>query len=232
MLCLSFAAPFCGPFGDFELGQRGLCTPEYVDPYFLEDLISTYQNVTFVMMHGGQDFDDGSSGDVPFYNGTMFDHTLELMSRYGNTVLEISAMLAVNAPPNAGYRNPLAFENLAKAVEANMQSRTIYGSDANQFPGGVSSYLISTVESLIAAGLSEEERCAILVDLPKQVYGIPASTKMPTPPMGTSAPSSAMTPSTSDPSVAPAPTTGPTSSAMTSCALKAVTYASAVALLL
>ncbi|KAL3925139.1 MAG: hypothetical protein SGILL_000611 [Bacillariaceae sp.] len=164
--------PFCGPFGDFILGQRGLCTPEYVDPYFLEDLIAEYSNVTFVMMHGGQDFDDGASGDVPFYNGTFFDHTLELMSRYDNMVLEISAMLAANAPPAKGYRNPLAFENLVKAVEAGMMDRTIYGSDGNQFPGGISSYLTSTVESLIAVGLSKEERCAILVDLPKELLAV------------------------------------------------------------
>ncbi|KAL3894709.1 MAG: hypothetical protein SGARI_007654, partial [Bacillariaceae sp.] len=149
------------PIAAIHIGTR-LCSPEYVDPYFLEDLIVAYPNVTFILMHGGQDFDDGSTGDVPFYNGTMCDHTLELMSRYDNTVLEISAMLAANAPPSSGYRNPLAFENLVKVVEADMQSRTIYGSDANQFPGGISSYLTSTVEPLIAAGLSEEERCSIL----------------------------------------------------------------------
>jgi predicted TIM-barrel fold metal-dependent hydrolase len=187
-----------------------------VDPYYLEDLISTYSNVTFVLMHGGQDFSDGTSEDVPFYNGTMFDHTLELMSQYDNTVLEISAMLASTAPPNEGYRNPLAFENLVKAVDAGMQDRMIYGSDANQFPGGISSYLMSTVESLIAAGLSDEERCAILVDLPKEVYKIPDTTPE------TAAPSSVDTPGSSDLTKAPSTTTtsGPTS-APTSSAVSA-----------
>jgi predicted TIM-barrel fold metal-dependent hydrolase len=197
------AAPFCGPFGDFILGQRGLCTQEYVDPYFLEDYIATYSNVTFVMMHGGQDFDDGTSGDIPFYNGELFDHTLDLMGEYDNLVLEISAMLALNPSPDTSYRNPLAFENLLKVVDAGMQFRTLYGSDSNQFPGGMTTYLISTVDSLIDAGFTEEERCWILVDFPKQVYNIPNMTDS-IPPAGTAMPSG----SDSEPS---APTSAPTS---------------------
>ncbi|KAG7359459.1 amidohydrolase [Nitzschia inconspicua] len=202
--------PFCGPFGDFILGQRGLCTPEFVDPFYLEDYISTYSNVTFVMMHGGQDFDDGTSGDVPFYNGELFDHSLDLMGKYENIVLEISAMLATEAPDDASYRNPLAFENLLKVVEAGMQERTIYGSDANQFPGGIISYLISTVNSLIAAKFSEEERCRILVDFPKEVYNIPEA-NVSTPsvaPVGT--PSSSASTSTTMPSDHGLSTSAPT----------------------
>lgn len=187
-----------------------------------------YANVTFVIMHGGQDFDDGASGDVPYYGGELFDHTLELMSKCDNTVLEISAMLATNAPPEVSYRNPLAFENLLKVVSAGMQDRTLYGIDSNQFPGGLTAYLISTISSLIAAGFTEQERCSILVEFPKEVYSIPEMTNaIPSAaPEGTSTPIMSMSTDT-DPQTA-APTASPSSSTKKNFLSKDVLLATAV----
>jgi hypothetical protein len=211
-----------------------LCLPEYVDPYYLEDFIANYPDVTFVLMHGGQDFAEVDDTDIPYYNGTNFDHTIDLMERYDNIVLEISAMLAGTVEEDGTtvtYRNPLAYENLLKVVSAGMQGRSIYGSDANQFPGGIASYLYSTIVSLINAGLSEEERCAVLVTNPKEVYNIPDSSIPPgtTAPTtgtgGTPAPSSTGTAPPSPTTTTIAPTMAPTVSEANSNGLRS-TYLS------
>jgi Amidohydrolase len=169
-----------------------LCTPEFVDPLYLEDYIAAYPEVTFILMHGGQDFADSPV----FYNGTNFDHTIELMEEYDNVYLEISAMLAREPPPDFDtFRNPLAYENMLKVVDAGLQNRTSYGSDANQFPGGMLNYIHSTVVTLTEAGYTEDERCHTLVTLPKMIYGVseeglpPVAGPTPTtPPSATSGP--------------------------------------------
>lgn len=58
----SGTTPFCGPFGDIILGQRGCCDPEYVNPAFLEPLIQDYPEVSFVLLHIGSDFLDENEG--------------------------------------------------------------------------------------------------------------------------------------------------------------------------
>lgn len=199
--------PFCGAFGDFILGERGLCTEPFVDPYVLEPLIAAYQNVRFILMHGGQDFAQPGNGEgIPFYNGTNFDHTIAILKRYtNNTVLEISAMLAVDDNTNE-YSNPLAFENLQKIVAAGLQHRTLYGSDSNQFSGGMLPYLNSTIHSMIQAGFTQEERCNVLVDNPKKYYNIPLDeTNNPT-----TTPSTTLPP----PLIMVPPSIAPTSSSM------------------
>jgi predicted TIM-barrel fold metal-dependent hydrolase len=109
--------PFCGPFGDLILGQKGLCTPEYVDPFFMLSYVVAYPDVTFVLMHGGQDFAGPDDPFVPFYNGTNFDYSVDLASKYDNVYIEISAMLDRNEEEGYAYENPLALENLRKLVE-------------------------------------------------------------------------------------------------------------------
>lgn len=161
--------PFCGPFGDFILGQKGNCDPEYVDPYFLEPFIQAFPDVTFVLMHGGQDFSPPDDPIVPFYNGENFDHSVELANKHSNVYIEISANL--DRTEDGEYENPLAMENLRKLVTGGVQAKTIYGGDANAFPGRLLDYLNSTVVSLIDAGFTETERCNVLVANTLEAYG-------------------------------------------------------------
>jgi hypothetical protein len=48
--------PFCGIFGDIMFGYWECCEEQYVDPSFLEPLLTEYSNVTCILRHSGFGF--------------------------------------------------------------------------------------------------------------------------------------------------------------------------------
>jgi len=179
--------PFCGALGEMMLGYRGCCSPEYVDPTLLEDLMIEYaERVTFVLVHAGADF--LPSDDENYYNGTMVDQSLALAAAHENVYLEISAFLRLDDPGNetAVEVYPGGALILEKIQQAGLAHKTMYGSDANHFPGGMAPYLATAITRLQEAGFTEEERCMILGTTAIQVFGLDLSSTTTATPMSNS----------------------------------------------
>ena len=160
--------PFCGPMGAFILGTPGCCGPEYVDPSYMENLIQEYTNTTFVLVHAGADFLPPT--DEYFYNGDNVEKSLRLAGAYDNVYLEISAFLRQDENQTDVYKAGVSIlENIAGAGLAH---KTIYGSDVNHRPNAMTAYLSTTVEKLIDAGFTDEERCMILAENTIAIFGL------------------------------------------------------------
>lgn len=143
--------------------------------------------------------------DLPNYNGTLVDEAISLAQLYPNVYLEISAFLRKDE--NGEYLRPLAQINLQKVVDAGLADRVIYGSDVNQFPGGILPYMIAAIPSLIEAGFSDEDRCLALEGNSKKVFFKERTTGS-----ATDAPASPVQTFSPVPSPTSAPTHSPTSS--------------------
>lgn len=163
--------PFCGPFGAAILGRPGCCGPEYVNPAFMEDLVKEYTNTTFVLVHVGADFLDPT--DEFYYNGENVGTSISMAQTYDNVYLELSAFLRQD---NGTDVYPGGNAILEQIADAGLAHKTFYGSDVNQSPGSILPYLSGTIEKLITAGFTEEERCMILGQNSAKVFGMEAAT--------------------------------------------------------
>ena len=132
--------------------------PAYTDPRYLEAAIASYPDASFVLGHACYDFLEEDIDDL--------DVCFDLMSRYDNVWLEISAL------GSDEERAEQYGEVIQRIRDEGFVERTLYGSDGPQRPGFVGSYLQSTVSAMKAAGYSAEEAGAVLSGNFAGLYGV------------------------------------------------------------
>ncbi len=118
----------------------------YTNAAWLEDAISRYPDVRFILGHLGHDFEPDFTEPL--------DTVLDLAERYDNVLLEPSAL-----GDEDGFRLPWA---MLQIHQRDLVSRTLYGSDGPQSPGFVGRYLGEALEAMDAAGYTVEEAAAVL----------------------------------------------------------------------
>jgi len=161
------------PFCIMDSAVTACCERDYVDPLRIEDFISFYRNVTFVLLHSGFDF--LPAGHALNYNGSLVKSAIGLAKKYPNVILETSAMHAQYA--NGTLKYPGGDEVYAAMHDANVSDRVIWGSDANHQMGFVKQVLESSIRALRNAGFSQEERCWALSGASRHVFGLDEVTK-------------------------------------------------------
>jgi predicted TIM-barrel fold metal-dependent hydrolase len=186
--------PFCGPLGE-AVGIRTCCQREYVDPTLLEPLFSAYSNVTFILLHSGFDF--LPPGDALNYNGSLVDAAIAMALSHPNVFLEISALHAQDM--DGTFRYPGGDEVVGRIANAGLASRMMWASDANHVQGTMALNLMSAIDAMVMAGLTDEERCASLSGISRSMFWSEA---------GTGDDITAATPSMQSPSAAPSTTSG------------------------
>lgn len=164
--------PFCGALGKM-FGINACCSPEYVNPLFLNNTVSTYANTSFVLLHSGFDF--LPPDDENYYNGSLVDASIELALLHENVYLEISALHAQTS--NGTDKYPGADEALIKISNAGLSHRVIWASDGNHNEGSVLLNLQRGIESMIQANFTDEERCLALTENPMNVFNLELPTE-------------------------------------------------------
>lgn len=148
--------------------KKACCSRPYVDPDLLDDLIGRYPNVTFLLLHAGHDF--LPPDDENYYNGTLVDAAIDVARAHDNVYLEISAMHAQH--PNGTLKYPGADAELVRMVDAGVADKVIWGSDANHLEGTLLPVLATSIEAMIDAGFTEEQRCMALSGLSRTIFGL------------------------------------------------------------
>ena len=130
------------------------------DPAGLERAIAKYPNVPFIMGHLGYDFN---------HEGYSFsEKVFELASRYSNVYLEISAFGdSIHDPDGAEMRSMLEIIKARRLI-----SRTIYGSDGPNVPGGTKKYLAGTIKAMEQIGYTHAEAEAVLAKTTRRLFKI------------------------------------------------------------
>ena len=130
--------------------------PAYTDPRYLEEAIATYPDAEFVLGHACYDFLEENLDNL--------DACLDLMARYDNVWLEISALGSDTRDDYGSLIQRLRDDGLTQ--------RTLYGSDGPQRPGFVGSYLQTTLTAMQDAGYSADEAQAVLAGNFAQLYDV------------------------------------------------------------
>lgn len=195
--------PFCGPIGA-AVGLEACCSREYVAPSLLTGLIEEYPETTFILLHAGHDF--LPAGDVNYYNGTLVDESIQLAQDYPNVYLEISAMHAETVPDEEDdFKYPGGQEEIRRMVEAGVVDKIIWASDGNHIQGALVEVMKESFEDMIAAGMTDKERCMSLSGRSRMIFGMdddaagttdgnpPSSTPIPAPTPTTSAAAGSLT---------------------------------------
>lgn len=162
--------PFCGPLGE-QLGLELCCKKEYVDPKLLIPKIQAYPDVTFVLLHAGHEFLPHDSSD--FYNFTFVDDSIAMAKEYPNVYISLSAMFALDKNKNV-LKYPGGLQNVQKMRRANVTHKVLWGSDASYFRGQIKPVLIRSVQAMVRAGFTQEERCWALQGAARHVFQIPS----------------------------------------------------------
>ena len=132
--------------------------PAYTDPRYLEEAIRSYPDADFILGHACYDFIEDDIDEL--------ETCLDLISRYDNVWLEISA-LGSSEERAEQYR-----EVIQRIRDGGFIGRTLYGSDGPQRPGFVGIYLQNTVDAMQAAGYSADEASAVLSGNFSALYGV------------------------------------------------------------
>lgn len=139
-----------------------------MDPTLLSDLIGRHPNVTFILLHAGHDF---LPTDNPnYYNGTLVDAAIEVAQSHPNVYLEISAMHAQH--PNGTLKYLGGNQALEKMVDVGLTDRVIWGSDANHQQGTLLPVVATSLQAMIDAGFTEEERCMALSGTARNIFDL------------------------------------------------------------
>lgn len=131
--------------------------PAYTDPRYLEAAIAAYPDADFVLGHACYDFLEEDLDNL--------DACFDLLSRYDNVWLEISAV-------GSDARGDEYSTLIQRIRDEGFVERTVYGSDGPQRPGFVGTYLQTTVAAMQAAGYSAEEAQAVLSGNFATLYGV------------------------------------------------------------
>ena len=118
----------------------------YTEAQFLEEAITAYPDVPFILGHLGHDFEPDFTEPL--------DVVLELAQRHENVWLEPSAL-----SDDADFRLPYAMDRMR---QDGLVDRIIWGSDGPQSPGFVDRYVDATVEAMLASDYSVDEAQAVL----------------------------------------------------------------------
>jgi len=162
--------PFCGPLGAM-FGLKACCSQEYVSPSLLAPLVEQYAETTFVLLHSGHDY--LPIEDINFYNGELVDESIALAQKFPNVYLEISALHSETDPSKEDdFSYPGGLALLQKIVNAGLTNKMIWGSDANHVQGRLVEAMKESFEDMIAAGMTDEERCQSVAGLSKTIFGL------------------------------------------------------------
>ncbi len=134
--------------------------PPYTDPAFLEDAITRYPDVVFILGHLGFDFLNGEEGAL--------ETCIALAKAHANVFLEPSAFGSTSGDPDQVFL-PHALQRIR---DEGLVDRTIYGSDGPQSPGFVKTYSERTAYALTEAGYSADEAAAVFSGNFARVFGV------------------------------------------------------------
>ena len=128
--------------------------PTAYDPKYLEQLVTRYSDVTFVLLHVGQ-------GDRRAVLSA-----LDLAERHANVALELSALgrptvLDEMGQPSMSMEPQFPFV-IAEIKRRNLVSRALFGSDGPQLPGFPAAYLARLVTEMQRQGYSTAELTGFL----------------------------------------------------------------------
>lgn len=148
-------------FTPFPGGQN---KPAFYDPSNLENTITNYPSVKFVLGHVGQ-------GDP-----AAVEHSLDLAARYPNVYLEISALnrpLLVDDDEHPVTPDPAKpqYPYVLEQVKARgLVSKTLFGTDGPQSAGMVRSYVSLIRQAMVDKGYSEAEVSAVMGKNFERIY--------------------------------------------------------------
>lgn len=132
--------------------------PAYTDPRYLEAAIIAHPDADFILGHACYDFIEEDIDEL--------DTCLDLIARYDNVWLEISAL-------GSGDERAEQYSAVIQRIrDEGVTGRTLYGSDGPQRPGFVGRYLENTVAAMQEAGYSTDEASAVLSGNFADLYGV------------------------------------------------------------
>jgi len=164
--------PFCGPLGA-QFGIKCCCGKEYVDPKLLIPKIEAYPDITFVLLHTGHEF--LPQGSPHFYNFSFVEDSIAMAQKYPNVYISLSAMFAMDK--NGTLKYPGGLGNVRRIKRANVTAKTLWGSDASWFQGQIKPVLIKSIQAMVRAGFTPQERCWTLQRAARHVYNLPRRTQ-------------------------------------------------------
>jgi len=167
------STPFC-PEGRLAFSNV-CCTARYIDPLYLEPLVQTFANVTWVLVHAGFDFAlADTSFVIPRTPRTAFtSNAISMAEKYPNVYLELSAIFASHVNGTLKYFGGDAV--VKQILDRSVVSKTMFGGDANHgMPGqnNTRRNLESLNASMIEAGYTTGQVCRVLTGTAHEVFKI------------------------------------------------------------
>lgn len=98
------------------------------------------------------------------------DSAIEVAKSNPNVYLEISAMHAQH--PNGTLKYLGGNVALTKMVDAGLTDRVIWGSDANHQKGTLLPVVATSLQAMIDAGFTKEERCMALSGTARMIFDL------------------------------------------------------------